>query len=167
VVVRPGPVIGGGDPTLRIAAYLQRLEDGGPLLVPAETYRRPAGLAWVRDAGHALALAADLARPVEGSSFDVAFDGASLAELLETLGQVMGRPAELVPVPTAEMPPGSDPYGPPPEQDLGPARAELGFQPSALEDCLAEVLAWYRATKPSHPGYAGRAAELELARSAR
>jgi hypothetical protein len=39
----------------------------------------------------------------------------------------------------------------------------LAFEPSAVEDCLAEVLAWYRAAKPSHPGYALRAKELELA----
>ena len=42
------------------------------------------------------------------------------------------------------------------------ARTELGFEPSALEDALAETLAWYRVARPSHPGYANRAAELEL-----
>jgi hypothetical protein len=43
------------------------------------------------------------------------------------------------------------------------ARAELGFEPSALEDALAETLAWYRVAHPSHHGYANRPKELEIA----
>ena len=73
----------------------------------------------------------------------------------------------MVPVPFAELPAGASPYGPDPRRsagyDLARSRAELGFEPSALEDCLAEVLAWYQAEHPSHPGYADRARELELA----
>src|SRR2546428_546169 len=38
----------------------------------------------------------------------------------------------------------------------------LGFEPSALEDALAETLAWYRVAKPSHPGYANRPQELAI-----
>ena len=34
---------------------------------------------------------------------------------------------------------------------------------SHLEDALAETLAWYRVGHPSHPGYANRAQELEIA----
>ena len=37
-------------------------------------------------------------------------------------------------------------------------------EPSALEDALAETLAWYRVAHPSHPGYANRAQELLVAR---
>ena len=33
----------------------------------------------------------------------------------------------------------------------------------SLEDALAETLAWYRVARPSHPGYANRAAELAIA----
>jgi len=49
---------------------------------------------------------------------------------------------------------------------LDRSRAELGFEPSALEDALAETLAWYRVAHPSHPGYANRAKELALAGAA-
>ena len=168
VVVRPPAVLGAGDPSLRIAAYVQRVEDGGPLLVPEESFRRQAGLAWVRDVGYLHALAADLARPAAGA-YNVAFSGVSLADLVESLGRVMGKEARLAPVPYAQLPPGASPYGPDPRRsagyDLARSRSELGFEPSHLEDCLAEVLAWYRAVHPSHPGYAGRAAELELAAS--
>src|SRR6266702_301191 len=97
-VVRPPAVFGAADRTLRIAAYIQRVEDGGPVLVPQETYERQAGLAWVKDVGYA----------------------------------------------------------------IDRARSELGFEPLALEDALAETLAWYRVAHPSHPGYANRQNELAL-----
>ena len=71
-----------------------------------------------------------------------------------------------MPVPYASLPDGASPYGPNPSRsagyDLSRIRA-LGFQPSALEDALPETLAWYLARRPSHPGYAARARELELA----
>lgn len=167
-VIRPPAVLGAADHTLRIAAYLQRIEDGGPLLVPSEGYRRQAGLAWVRDVGYAHALAADLSKPATGRAYNVAFEGVSLEDLLNGLGRAMGREVTLVPIPFAELPAGASPYGPDPRRsagyELGRIRAELGFEPSALEDCLAEVMAWYQVTHPSHPGYAERAAELKVAR---
>jgi nucleoside-diphosphate-sugar epimerase len=166
-VIRPPAVIGAADHTLRIAAYLQRVEDGGPLLVPAESYRRQAGLAWVRDVGYAHALAADLKRSTDGRAYNVAFEGVSLADLIDAIGRAWAKPVRMLPMPFAELPEGASPYGPDPRRsagyDLSRSRAELGFEPSALEDCLAEVLAWYQAEHPSHPGYADRSRELELA----
>jgi nucleoside-diphosphate-sugar epimerase len=73
-------------------------------------------------------------------------------------------------MPFAELPDGASPYGPDPRRSAGyvldRARRELGFEPSALEDALAETLAWYRVAHPSHPGYANRAKELEIAGAA-
>jgi len=169
-IIRPPAVLGAADHTLRIAAYLQRIEDGGPLLVPAETYQRQAGLAWVRDVGYICALASDLRRPASRRAYNVAFDGVSLEDLLLGLGRAMGREPVLVPVPYAvllESAPASMLYGPDPARsagyDLSRSRAELGFEPSELADCLAEVLAWYRGARPEHPGYSARPAELALA----
>ena len=168
VVIRPPAILGAADHTLRIAAYLERVDDGGPLLLPAESYRRQAGLAWVRDVGYAHALAADLARPLDGRAYNVAFAGVSLNDLVSAIGRAMGKPVKIVAMPFADLPPDASPYGPDPSRsagyDLTRSRDQLGFEPSALEDCLAEVMAWYQAIHPSHPGYAGRAAELELAR---
>ena len=164
-VVRPPAIMGADDHTLRVAAYLQRLEDGGPLLVPEESFERQAGLAWVRDVGFACALACDLDRDVTGPR-NVAFEGVSLGDLLEQTGRALGRPPRLVPVPFAELPDGASPYGPNPRRSAGydlTRIRELGFEPSALADALPETLAWYLARRPSHPGYAGRARELELA----
>src|SRR5258708_22426415 len=78
----------------------------------------------------------------------------------------MGVRARFYPIPFADLPPDASPYGPDPRRsagyDLDRGRRELGFEPSALEDALAETLAWVRVVRPSHPGYANRAWELAL-----
>jgi nucleoside-diphosphate-sugar epimerase len=166
-VVRPPAVFGPADHTLRIAAYIERVADGGPLLVPAETYEQQAGLAWVKDIGFACALACDLRKDTRGKAFNASFEGVSLRDLIEGIARALGVPARFHPVPFAELPEGASPYGPDPNRSAGyvidRARRELGFEPSALEDALAETLAWYRVARPSHPDYANRAKELSLA----
>lgn len=166
-VVRPPAVFGPADHTLRIAAYIQRVEDGGPLLVPIESFERQAGLAWVKDIGFACALACDLRKDTTHRAYNAAFDGVSLRDLIEGIARAMSKELRLHPVPFAELPEGASPYGPDPRRSagyaLGRARNELGFEPSALEDALAETLAWYRVAHPSHPGYANRRRELAIA----
>jgi len=165
-VIRPPAVLGPSDHTLRIAAYIQRVEDGGPLLVPAETYEWQAGLAWVKDIGFALALASDLRSDTVRKAYNAAFDGVRLRDLIEGIARALGRPARLHPFPFADLPDGASPYGPDPRRSAGyvldRSRHELGFEPSALEDALADTLAWYRVARPSHPGYANRSKELAL-----
>ena len=165
-VIRPPAVFGPADHTLRIAAYIQRVEDGGPVLVPQETYEWQAGMAWVRDIGFACALACDLRKDVVHKAYNAAFEGVSLRDLLEGIAHGLGVSANLRPIPHAKMPAGASPYGPDPRRSAGYAldrsRRELGFEPSALEDALAETLAWYRVTRPSHPGYSNRQEELRL-----
>jgi len=166
-VVRPPAVFGPGDNSLRIAAYIQRVADGGPLLVPEETYERPANLAWVKDIGFACALACDLGKEASHRAYNAAFKKVSLRDLIEGIARALGVEPKLRPIPFAELPDGASPYGPDPRRhagyDIGRARRDLGFEPSALEDALAETLAWYRVARPSHPGYANRARELTLA----
>ena len=166
-VVRPPAIFGSGDHTLRIAAYIQRVADGGPLLVPQESYERQAGLAWVKDIGFACALACDLRKDTTRKAYNAAFEGVSLRNLIEGIAKATGVPARIHQMPFAELPADASPYGPDPHRSAGyvldRARTELGFEPSSLEDALAETLAWYRVAHPSHPGYANRAKELALA----
>ena len=166
-VIRPPAVFGPADHTLRIAAYIQRVEDGGPLLVPVESYERQAGLAWVKDIGYACALACNMKKDLAHKAYNAAFEGVSVKNLIEGIARAMGKRARLHPVPFAQLPDGASPYGPDPRRSAGyvldRARSELGYEPSALEDALAETLAWYRVAHPSHPGYANRAQELLLA----
>jgi nucleoside-diphosphate-sugar epimerase len=165
-VIRPPAVFGPADHSLRIAAYMQRIEDGGPLLVPEESYERQAGLSWVKDIGYACALACDMRKDLLRTAYNAAFEGVSLRDLIEGIARAMGKPVRLHPMPFADLPDGASPYGPDPRRSAGyvvdRARQELGFEPSALEDALAETLAWYRVARPSHPGYVNRAKELAL-----
>jgi nucleoside-diphosphate-sugar epimerase len=165
-VIRPPAVFGPADHTLRIAAYIQRVADGGPLLVPEETFEWQAGIAWVKDIGFACALACDPRKDTRHKAYNASFEGRSLRDLLEGIAKALGVPLRVHPIPFAEVPEGASPYGPDPRRHAGyvieRARRELGFEPSALEDALAETLAWYRVAKPSHPGYANRAKELAL-----
>jgi nucleoside-diphosphate-sugar epimerase len=169
-VVRPPAIFGPADHTLRIAAYIQRVADGGPLLVPAETYERQAGLSWVKDIGFACALACDTRKDTTRKAYNAAFEDVSLRDLIEGIAKALGVRARFHVVPFAELPPGASPYSPDPRRPAGyvleRARRELGFEPSALEDALAETLAWYRVARPSHPGYANRAKELAIAGAA-
>lgn len=170
-IVRPPAVIGAGDHTLRIAAYVQRVDDAGPVLLPEETIDWPTHLAWVRDIGYGLALACDLRRDVAGTVFNLCWENVSIRRLVEAIARGMDKKTEIVTLPFEELPPAASPYGPSPRRDRGysieRARAGLGFEPSALEDAIAEVLAWYRAEHPSHPGYAEREKELVLAAAGR
>ncbi|HEX2647081.1 MAG TPA: NAD-dependent epimerase/dehydratase family protein, partial [Candidatus Dormibacteraeota bacterium] len=168
-VIRPPAVFGPADHTLRIAAYIQRVADGGPVLVPEETYEWQAGVAWNKDIGFACALASDLRKDTSRKAYNASFTGVSLRRLLEGIASALGVTARLHPMPFADLPEEARPYGPDPKRSAGyvieRAREELGFEPSALEDALAETLAWYRVAKPSHPGYTNRAKELALAGS--
>jgi nucleoside-diphosphate-sugar epimerase len=167
VAVRPPIVIGPGDPTLRIAAYLQRIEDGGPVLVARETVDWPAVIGWVRDVGFVLARAVTGGAEVEGRTYNVGFEGVSVRSFLEAAAAALDKPLNLAEIPAADLPWPASPYclGP---DGLGSypvdrARAELGFEPSGVGDCLADTLPWYRSARPSHKGYAEREQELKLA----
>jgi len=166
-VVRPPAVFGAADHTLRIAAYIQRVADGGPVLLPEETYEWQAGVSWVKDIGFACALLCDPRKQSVHKAYNAGFEGVSLRALIEGVARALSVPANIHPIPFAELPDGASPYGPDPRRSAGlvieRARRELGFEPSALEDALAETLAWYRVARPSHPGYANRAEELALA----
>jgi nucleoside-diphosphate-sugar epimerase len=165
VVIRTGAVLGAGDPSRRIAGYVQRVEDGGPVLLPAAAKDRDAGLAWNRDVGFAAALACDPERSLSGV-YDVGFGSVSLQRLVEAIARALAVEPQIVTMPGEQIPAGALPYGSCRPLDLGRSRREMGFEPSALEDALAETLAWYRVARPSHPGYADRRRELEIAAGA-
>jgi nucleoside-diphosphate-sugar epimerase len=168
-VVRPSAVFGPLDQTLRIAAYIQRVADGGPLLVPVETYDQHRGfVVSADDLAAVFGQVCDLRSDVVHKAYNVADDRVTLRELIEAIARVLGEPARMHPVPFAELPEGASPYGPYPNRAgyvVERARRELGFEPSALEDALAATIAWYRAAGPSHPGYSQRENELAMIRS--
>jgi nucleoside-diphosphate-sugar epimerase len=139
-------VFGAGDPTRRIAAYLDKIEEDGELQLPAETCELPAAIAWVKDVGFGVALAADPRKPI--GVYEVGFADVSVRRLVEAFAAAMGQKPRITPVPAAELPAGASPYDKLAEQKLlERARLDLGFEPSPLQDAIAETLAWYRVAR--------------------
>lgn len=131
-------VMGPSDPSLRIAEVIDSVQAGAKLAIPGSWSGRPLGLSWVRDVGFACALACDLRRPLDGRAFELGFDHLTLEDLLKAIGRATGSMPELEWDEEAAWP-----YQPA-DLDLEPARRDLGFEPSAIEDALAETLAWHR-----------------------
>ncbi|MGI8608465.1 MAG: NAD-dependent epimerase/dehydratase family protein [Candidatus Dormibacteria bacterium] len=168
VSLRLPAVFGRRDHTHRITAYMQRVDDGGPLLVPDETIDLPTILAWVDDIGRAVAAACDLGRDVDRQAFNLAYDNLTGVQFIETLGQAMGREVDLVRVPIAEIPPFAAAYGPHaqlPGSVVARAQAGLDFSPAPLREALDDCVAWFREERPESPLDTGRSAEVAQAAS--
>lgn len=171
-VLRPPAVLGAGDPTNRVVAYLARIEDGGPLLLPEGLVDRAIGVVWSRDVGDVCTLLCE--RELPSFAYNVAFPGLTLRRFVEQSAFALGVAVPpIVEVGEPELAAAGlavadvSPYGPSPERpggyDLTRVRTELGFEPSPLAAALAETVAWFRRERPQHPGYSRRRDELRLA----
>jgi nucleoside-diphosphate-sugar epimerase len=172
VVLRPPAVLGANDHTSRIAGYLARVEDGGPLLVLAGLSDAGIGVAWSKDVGIACA------HLIEGAgqsfAYNVGFAGLTLRDFLsECAAALEVRPPALVDATEADLERTGlslfdfSPYGPasrrPGGWKLSRAREELGFEPSSLRAALDECVSWFRSEQPEPHGYERRGDEVELA----
>jgi nucleoside-diphosphate-sugar epimerase len=167
VSMRLPAVFGRYDHTDRITAYMERMNDDGPILIPQESIDMPMVIGWVEDIGRVCATACDLARPIDRRAFNVAYDDVSGRTFIETLARVMGKSPELVPLPLADIPPVARMYGPHPEVPgyvTDQAKSELDFMTSPLEEALEDCVRWFRDEKPKSPFYEERDKELELAK---
>jgi nucleoside-diphosphate-sugar epimerase len=166
------PIIQGeGDTSLRLWSYLERMLDGGPLLLPE------GGSQLMRFVD-----AADVARavvwlvtnpPPQGVVYNLAQpDVITLRQFLERLAAEAGLHPRFVEAPwddvrAAELDDAFSPYAGKWRSLLDPARAaaDWGFEARRVEDYLPRVVRWHLENRPqsSHPGYAQRALEIELA----
>ncbi len=166
------PVVqGANDPSRRLWAYLERLLDGGPLLLPGGG-RDPVRFVWAEDVARVLVALAGGARP-PGHTYNLAQpDEPELRVLLERAAGCLGVSARLVDCTARELEQaGLDEYVSPfsgrwcsrPDPSL--AVAELGFRGTPSAGWLPEVVRAHLAesTPRSHAGYAQRALELALA----
>jgi nucleoside-diphosphate-sugar epimerase len=167
------PIVNGErDPTRRLEAYLWRLLDGGPVLLP--------------DGGHALlrhVYAGDVVRfllrilgdeATHGQAYNVCQDEMlPLRELVALLAELMGAQPRLVDVGAAAIEAAGldvkavSPFTTRWTSRLDPTRARetLGFRPRPLRDALEVIVRSFVAHLPEAPpdGYAGRAVELRIA----
>jgi nucleoside-diphosphate-sugar epimerase len=156
-----------------VVAYLARIEDGGPVLVPTGLSDRGIGVVWNRDIGAVCARVLESEPP--SGAYNVAFPDLSIRRFLEEAAAALGaNPPRLVDVGEEALKNVGlklgevSPYGPyrerPGGYDLSLLRSELGFDPSPLGVALQDVVDWYRNDRPEAPGYGSREAELELVR---
>ena len=170
VVLRLPVMLGEGDSSLRLWAYMERLLDGGPLLLPdggAQLVR----FLYAGDLGRAVARLADsrwrspiyhLAQPV----------AVPLRDVVARVAAAVGVEPRLVDVTEAELAAAGldrrcSPWSGPWVSLLDPslAVAEWGFEARRLDDYLPAVVAHTLAHRPgrSHPAYAAREKEREMA----
>ncbi len=171
VVLRLPVVQGAGDGTRRLWAYLERLRDGGPLLLPGGG-REPVRFVWAEDVARVLASLAGGLSPA-GSVYNLAQpDEPPLRELLGRAASALGVAPRFVPCDEADLAgagldlqvsPFSGPWCSRPDPSL--AAAELGFRGAPSTEWLPEVVRAHLAedSPASHPGYTQRPRELALA----
>ena len=156
----------------RLEAYLWRLLDGGPLILP-DGGERP--LRHVYGAAVARAIASLRGRRATvGEAYNLAQDETPTArELLAIAAELLGAPPRFVSVPAAEIEAaGLEVAAVSPFSgrwmsflDPGRARAELGFRHEPLREYLGRIVAAFVAHPPSSPppALARRAEEKALA----
>jgi len=165
-------VDGERDNKRRLEAYLWRLLDGGPVIVP-EGDLRP--VRHVYAGAVVRAIVALLGRSETfGQAYNLSQDEMpSLPELVTLFAEALGAPARLQPVPAAAIRAAGlrvtdvSPYSSVWMSCLDPARAkaELGFRHEPLAEYAGRIVASFLAHPPSDPppGYGGRETERRLA----
>jgi nucleoside-diphosphate-sugar epimerase len=164
-------VIGERDHRRRLEAYLWRILDGGPVLVPDGGGHRLRHV-YARDVAAAIA-GLVLRPPPPGQAYNLCQEETpTLLELLETLTRLLGAPSRLRSVPRAALETaGLDAVAVSPFSgrwmsllDPARARAELGFAPTPLPTVLASIVGSFLAHPPPAPpeGYAA-ARQREIA----
>jgi nucleoside-diphosphate-sugar epimerase len=167
-------VVGPDDRTLRIWWFVQRLLDGGPILIPDWGPGRLFQVVWTHDFARACALAAS--NPAAfGRAYNVAQAEVFTAETwLQALAEALGRTVRFGRVPEQDlaarglpeyhMPIAGRPFGHV-LLDGCAARADLGFEPLPESAWLRATAQGCAANPPSQPsaGYARRAEEMRAA----
>lgn len=165
------PVVQGendGHASQRLWAWIERLSDGGPVLLPEDGVQ-PLRFVYADDVARALVRLTELedwptvlnlAQPEE----------VTLRDLVERVAAILGTTPRFVPVTAAQLEAADlddcAPYWGPwcSRPDPSAACALLGLRTRGPDAYLASVVAGHLARPaPSHPGYGRRAEELALA----
>lgn len=168
-IVRPPVVIGPNDPTLRLHYYVQRILDGGPLLL-VDGGKHSFHLADSEDLAEGMALVLQAGPRVFGQAYNVCQkDLLSLDELVHRAAEALSRTLDLVPVPRSVAGEAyAEALGPYPQPMICPPERivrELGLRPRPVLDSVTRAAIWH-AENPGKDsaGYERRAAEIDLAR---
>jgi len=165
------PVLHGeDDPTRRLWAWLERLLDGGPILLP-EGGRRATRFLEVTEAAGLIARLAEGKWP-ERAAYNLApARSTSLKRFLQLAARAAGVEPRFVAIRSRDLARQGLTLDALPFAgrwssvlDARRARGELEFEASGPEQWLPRVVRWHLERRPaSHPGYAQRERETELA----
>jgi nucleoside-diphosphate-sugar epimerase len=155
VSLRFPAVFGRRDYTQRLTSYMQRIEDGGPVLIPAEAADTPFVVGWNDDMARAVVAAVDppVSR-ISAAAYNVGYGDVSCRDFLTDLARAMGHSPHLVEVPIANIPPAARRYGPHaafPGLRTERAETDLAWSFSPLSLALADSVAWFRDAHPCDP----------------
>lgn len=171
VALRLPIVQGEEDGSLRLWAYLERMLDGAPLVLP-DGGKRLTRFLYVGDLAGTLARLAEAPTPRTATYNLAQPDVVTLREFLERVAHAAKLEPRFVDASwddcrAAGLDESFSPYAGAWTSVLDPSRAaaEWGFLGTRLEDYLPQVVQWHLEHRPatSHPGYAQRARERELA----
>ena len=171
VTLRLPTVQGEGDTSLRLWAYLERMLDGGPLVLP-DGARRPARFVYAGDLAGALASIAAAPRLAHRAYNLSQPDVMPLRDFIDRVAHAAGLAPRLIEASweecrTAAIDERFLPYAGSWASVLDPARIaeELGVVCARCEDYLPRVVRWHLEHRPaaSHEGYADRSRERDLA----
>jgi nucleoside-diphosphate-sugar epimerase len=171
VALRLPIVQGEGDPTLRLWAWLERLLDGQPVLLPGAGSQLTRFL-WAEDVARVLLALADTPT-LRAAAYNLAQpDVVPLREFLDRVASLAGVAPRWVDasgeeIGAAGLDPTAFPFTGPWSSVIDPSRAaaEWGFLGTRLDDYLPRIVRWHLEHRPekSHAGYAQRAREVEFA----
>ena len=176
VALRLPIVQGAGDGSLRLWAWIERMLDGGPILLP-DGGVRPIRHVWAGDVARAVVWLVEHDAPRHAFYNLAQPDLPTLREFLEKVARIVGVTPTFVDASWEELlTAGFDeidlaPYAGRWASRLDPSRAagEWGFTGTSVDQYLPEVVRWHLENRPtkSHFGYDMRPQELEFARGVR
>lgn len=171
VILRLPIVQGEADGSLRLWGYLERMLDGGPIVLP-EGGARLTRHVYAGDVAAGIRRIAESPPPKHPVYNLAQQDMVTLRDLLARVARIAGAKPRFADatweeIVEARLDPAFSPYGGTWASVPDPGRAaEWGFQSSRLDDYLPRVVTWHLEHRPerSHPGYAERRKEIDLAK---
>lgn len=172
-IIRPPVVTGPRDPSLRAWFWIQRVSDGGPMLLPdggTSVFRQ------VYSEDLAETIVSVLANPAAfGKAYNVAqAETVTLRDYVSAIAQALGKDPKLVEVPLSDLKEaGLWPQAPPfvrPRRlvlDISAAERDLGYVPTPFPNWIAKTARWFVDVYRGQDSmaYGGRDREIRLAES--
>lgn len=170
-IIRPPVVQGPEDPSGRVWFFVQRIADGGPLLVPTAFPTPATRHVYSADLARAYLAAVDTPAAAD-QTYNIAMEEiVSLSDYVRLLGQAMERDVEIVEVPEERLsedrtlgsyrvPFGTRRAVP----DISRAQQDLGWRSTPILDWLRVTVQWLlESPQRDSDGYKERQAEIKTA----